>query len=212
MNTQTTQHSNHRQRAGLVGAIVATVAASLCCVVPLVLVALGASGAWIGSLKAFEPARPYFIALTLGFLSFAFYREYRRPAAEQCAPGTVCANPRASRVNRVVLWIATVLILGLLAFPYVAARLTSAPSAVAPTSQSTVTLAVKGMTCGSCPLTVRGRLQKVPGVLHAEVTLEPPQAVVTYDPTKTSVDSLVGATAEVGYRSTAITSEQERTR
>jgi mercuric ion transport protein len=38
----------------------AAIGASLCCVVPLVLVSLGISGAWLASLTALEPYRPLF--------------------------------------------------------------------------------------------------------------------------------------------------------
>ena len=47
--------------AALVGAGLA----SACCVVPLVLVTLGISGAWIANLTALEPFKPYVAAVTL---------------------------------------------------------------------------------------------------------------------------------------------------
>jgi len=45
----------------LVGGLTALLA-STCCLGPLVLVALGFSGAWIGNLTVLEPYRPYFMA------------------------------------------------------------------------------------------------------------------------------------------------------
>lgn len=38
------------------------------------------------------------------------------------------------------------------------------------------------MTCGSCPITARTALKKLPGVLDAKVTLEDSLGVVRYDP------------------------------
>ena len=38
----------------IVGASIAAIGASVCCVVPLVLVLLGISGAWIGTLTALD--------------------------------------------------------------------------------------------------------------------------------------------------------------
>jgi copper chaperone CopZ len=58
----------------LISGIFSAMGASICCVGPLVLLALGVGGAWIGSLTALEPYRPIFIGLTLLFLGFAFYR------------------------------------------------------------------------------------------------------------------------------------------
>jgi MerT mercuric transport protein len=47
----------------LIAGILSAIGASICCVGPLVLLALGVSGAWIGSLTALEPYRPIFIGL-----------------------------------------------------------------------------------------------------------------------------------------------------
>jgi len=42
----------------------------------------------------------------------------------------------------------------------------------------------------------------VPGVEAVEVTLSPPRAVVSCDPSRTTVEMLLKATAEEGYPST----------
>ena len=68
----------------------------------------------------------------------------------------------------------------------------------------TVTLAVPGMTCPVCPITVKKALTKVDGVTKTEVSFDKRQAVVTYDDAKTNVDSLTKATADAGYPSAVI--------
>ena len=67
----------------------------------------------------------------------------------------------------------------------------------------TVTLAVPGMTCPVCPITVKKALTRVDGVTKAVVNFDKRQAVVTYDDAKTNVDTLTKATANAGYPSTA---------
>jgi mercuric ion binding protein len=69
------------------------------------------------------------------------------------------------------------------------------------TTVETVTLNVKGMTCGHCVMAVKKSLEAVEGVLSAEVTLAPPRAVVTYDPSRASIERLTGATGNEGYPS-----------
>jgi mercuric ion binding protein len=66
----------------------------------------------------------------------------------------------------------------------------------------TVTLAVPGMTCAACPITVKTALAKVAGVERTDVSFEKRQAVVTYDDAKTTVAALTQATAGAGYPST----------
>jgi len=101
----------------LAGAVVAAVGASVCCLGPLLLLALGVSGAWIGSLTAMQRYRSYWMAAALVFLGLAFFRVYRKPKEVACTPGSACSSV-AGRRNKVLLWIVTALVLGLLALPY----------------------------------------------------------------------------------------------
>ena len=52
-------------RGALAAGGLAAILASTCCLGPLVLVALGVSGAWIGNLTALEPYRPVFLGVAL---------------------------------------------------------------------------------------------------------------------------------------------------
>ncbi|MCE6009432.1 mercury resistance system periplasmic binding protein MerP, partial [Acinetobacter soli] len=45
----------------------------------------------------------------------------------------------------------------------------------------TVTLSVPGMTCASCPITVKKAISKVEGVSKTDVSFDKRQAVVTFD-------------------------------
>ncbi len=78
-------------RGALFAGGLAAILASACCLGPLVLIALGFSGAWIGNLTVLEPYRPFFIGAALVALFFAWRRIYR--PAQACKPGEVCAIP-----------------------------------------------------------------------------------------------------------------------
>src|SRR6201984_2281680 len=113
------EKSNTQRGNGfLIAGILSAIGASICCVGPLVLLALGVSGAWIGSLTALEPYRPFFIGIALLFLAFAFHRLYL--ARRVCAPGSTCANPRTLKRQRLAFWIVTILVLGLISVPWFA--------------------------------------------------------------------------------------------
>jgi mercuric ion transport protein len=96
----------------------AAVIGSACCVGPLVLLALGVSGAWIGQLTALEPYRPLFIGVTLVFLGLAFRQLYLLP--QPCAPGEACVDPRRVRRQRQMFWIVVIGLMALIAFPWIA--------------------------------------------------------------------------------------------
>ena len=105
-------------RGTLIGGVLTAVGASVCCVAPLVLLALGISGAWISTLTALEPLRPVFIGLTLLFLGLSFRKVYLNP--QTCVPGAACADPHTVKRQRGMFWAVTVLALTLLAVPWVA--------------------------------------------------------------------------------------------
>jgi mercuric ion transport protein len=111
---------NSRERTGsgalFVGGL-AAILASTCCLGPLILVALGLSGAWIGNLTRLEPYRPVFIAGVLIALFFAG-RHIFRPA-QTCSPGEVCAIPGTRRIYKILFVAVCVLVVIALAFPYV---------------------------------------------------------------------------------------------
>jgi mercuric ion transport protein len=101
----------------LVLAGAAGILGSLCCVGPLIAVSLGLGGAVAGTLVAFEPYRPLFVAIALAALGYSGWKIYRRSAAA-CAPGQVCAVPAVNRIYRAVFWVVTLAVLLLLASPY----------------------------------------------------------------------------------------------
>lgn len=82
--------------------------------------------------------------------------------------------------------------------------LASALSAPAWAGTKTVTLAVPGMTCAACPITVKKALSRVDGVQKTEVSFEKRQAIVTFDDARTQTDALIKATEAAGYPSTLV--------
>jgi len=63
----------------------------------------------------------------------------------------------------------------------------------------TITMNVKGMSCGGCVASVTRVLKEVPGVDNVSVTLDPGAATVTYDPARTDTAKLKGAIEGAGY-------------
>lgn len=122
MNTDRVQPVLSVEPADVRGALfaggVAALLASACCLGPLVLLALGISGAWIANLSALEPYRPLFIAVSGVALFFAWRRIWRPAAA--CAPGEVCALPQVRRGYKLLFGGVALLLSIALAFPYLA--------------------------------------------------------------------------------------------
>src|SRR5882757_5668309 len=83
-----------------VGGILGALAASSCCILPLILFGLGVSGAWIGNLTQLAPYQPYFIVATIALVACGYWLVYR-PTNLTCAEGTTCARPLPNRLVKV---------------------------------------------------------------------------------------------------------------
>ena len=100
----------------IVASTIAAVAASACCLGPFVLSLVGA-GALGAAATQLEPYRPFLLGLTFVLLGSGFYVTYRPPHGTRCATDGPCATS-SNRAAKVVLWIATLLVILLVAFPY----------------------------------------------------------------------------------------------
>lgn len=107
-----------RVKGSLVASVLAAVGASVCCVGPLVLLTLGIGGAWVSSLTALEPLRPWLVAVTLLFMGLAFRRLYLQP--QVCEPGAACAEPIVRKRQRLIFWAVALALLALLSVPWLA--------------------------------------------------------------------------------------------
>ncbi len=100
---------------GLLGAL----AASSCCILPVVLFSLGISGAWIGNFTQLAPYQPYFAAATLVFLGSGYWLVHRA-SKRACTDGEACARPLPSRLVKAALVVATILVVAALGFDFLA--------------------------------------------------------------------------------------------
>src|SRR5256884_8945622 len=87
------------QKLVAAGGVLGALAASSCCILPLVLFGLGVSGAWIGSFTQLAPYQPYFIAATIACLGYGYWLVYRASRVA-CDGGEACARPMPNRLVR----------------------------------------------------------------------------------------------------------------
>ena len=80
-------------------------------------------------------------------------------------------------------------------------------SVVSLAAEQTITLSVPGMDCPSCPYMVEQSVMFIDGVQSAKAELKSKTCAVVYDDTIASVEDILGATADIGYKSTVIKPE-----
>lgn len=99
--------------------------------------------------------------------------------------------------------VSTVLVAGLTAVPALA---TARQGSTQTAATKACTLKVTGMTCGGCASAVKKAATKVQGVTDATVSYEKGEAVVTYDPARTTPDAIAKAVTEkAGFRAEVVT-------
>jgi mercuric ion transport protein len=114
-----TTNVQRQQRLMAAGGLVGALAASSCCILPLVLFSLGVSGAWIGNFTRLAPYQPYFIAATIGCLGYGYWLVYRSRKLA-CAYGDACARPLPTRLVKTGLILASLLVAAALGFDFLA--------------------------------------------------------------------------------------------
>ncbi len=183
------------------GSVLAAIVASACCWLPLLLLVFGVSAAGVSA--TFEKARPLFLGVTAVLLAAGFYLSYFRK--EKCAPGTACEMPNAKlrRLNRTMLWVATVAVVGFALFPNYIGLLLGGGDTVAIAEEgigSEVILAIEGMTCEGCAVHIKKALLEVDGVKAANVSYGEKAAHVIVDTANPPTRDALGAAVEkAGY-------------
>ncbi len=113
---------SHLQNAAATGGLLGAVAASSCCMLPLLLFTLGASGPWIGMLVRLAPYQPYFIAVAVVCLGCGYWLMYRS-SRQKCT--TSCLTRSANKFVNPAFVAATILVAAAIAFNFLAPLLNS---------------------------------------------------------------------------------------
>lgn len=190
----------------LLGAgLLAALAASLCCITPLLAV-LGGLGGVASAFAWLEPLRPYSVALTVGALGFAWHQQLKPALATDACGCAVDAKPSVMQ-SKGFLGVVTVLAALLLAFPYYGAKLyptVAAPALVATNDAApvwqTANYRIGGMTCEACAKHVEHAVQQLPGVQAVTVSYAQGTAQVRFDAAKSPAAQVAQAINGTGYQ------------
>jgi len=87
-----------------IGALMGGLLASSCCILPLVLVSLGAGGAWMSNLTALAPYQPIFLTLAVISVAGGIWLS-RRARTQACAIDGPCAKTSTKKRYSVGLWV-----------------------------------------------------------------------------------------------------------
>jgi len=191
----------------MIGSLFSAVVASACCWLPLLLIAAGVSGAAVGS--AIEVYRPWFLGAAFVFLAAAFFFAYRPKTAmpRRETPDSDCCSTgerggwNLQKTNRLMLWLIAFAVVAFAFFPnYIGTILGDRDAANLDPNHEQVVIAVEGMTCKACAVTLTMGLEGTEGVASASVDYEMGRAIVSFNiGDSVAADELLEVVSTAGY-------------
>lgn len=197
-----TSSTGERSKGLSIGAaLLAALAASSCCLGPVLLAALGLGGA--GLFAGIAAYRPCMLAVTAAFLGLGFYLSYRKPkAVEGDACG--CDVPKSRRMPRILLGVATITTGLVAASPSLLANSSASASHAVATSSAAATVAVKvdGIDCEACTAPIRKALAAAGGFDDLKLDVPSKIVTITYEPGPGRPEVYLKAIDSLGYEAT----------
>lgn len=183
--------------------IFAAIAASLCCITPVIALLAGSSSiasnfSWI------EPARPYLIGLSVAVLAFAWYLKLKPAKANDIDCNCETTKKASFLQSKTFLGIVTVFAILMMTFPLYAKVFYPKPKVQAALAvvdnKQQVKFTIQGMTCEACEEHVNNELSKVNGVLAYKTSYAAGSSLVTFDKSKVDEKTIEAAINKTGYK------------
>lgn len=185
--------------------IITAIAASLCCITPILAIIAGTSGiastfTWI------EPFRPYLIGLTILALGIAWYQKLKREKDIDCECDT---DEKGKFIHSMFfLGIVTLFAVVMLVFPYYSEIFYPSTEnhtvIVEKSSIKSIEFSISGMTCSSCEEHINHEVNNLPGIVNSKASYEKGNAIIQFDKTKTTTTEIEKAINSTGYKVTDI--------
>lgn len=196
---------NKKSKSGkLAGAsILSAIAASLCCITPVLALISGAGGI-VSSFSWLEPVRPYLLGITVLVLGFAWYQKLKPRTAEeiQCACEEDEKPPFMQ--TKKFLGIVTVFAFLMMAFPYYGhifyPKADKEIVVISSDNIQEVKFNVSGMTCASCEEHVKHAVNELPGIVSVSANSTNGTADVKFDNSKTNKEAIIKSIDATGYK------------
>ena len=185
--------------AGLLSAV----AASLCCIAPVLALISGASGV-ASTFSWMEPFRPYLIGITVLVLALAWYQKLKPKTKEEIDCNCNDDGKLPFMQTKKFLGMITVFAALMLAFPYYS-RIFYPDNKkeviiIDSSNVHNVSFTIKGMTCSSCEEHVNHAVNELDGIISVESSYNNGNSKIAYDPNRISEEAIKAAIATTGYK------------
>lgn len=182
--------------------ILSAIAASLCCITPVLALISGAGGI-ASSFSWLEPARSYLLGITIFVLGFTWYQKLKPRTAEEIQCSCEEDEKPPFMQTKKFLGIVTVFAFLMMAFPYYGhifyPKADKEVVVVSSDNVQEIKFNVSGMTCASCEEHVKHAVNELPGIVSVSANSNEGVANVKFDNSKTDKATITKAIKTTGY-------------
>ena len=194
------ENQNKNSKGAVATGIIAAIAASSCCIPPVIAAIAGVGGA-AGSLSWMEPLRPYLIGLAVVAIGYAWYNHYKPKKEDDC--GCDIEKPKWYQSKGFLVGMTLFAAISI-TFPYYSGIFFSDNTkevVVADNSSiQKINVKIEGMTCDACQHHVNSAVNKLNGIIGVNSSYAEGNAIVEFDNTQTNISEIEEAVNSTGYK------------
>ena len=184
----------------LLTGVIAALAASSCCIPPLIALVAGVGGA-SSSLSWVEPFRPYLIGFAILALGYAWYAHLKPKAVDDCS--CEITKPKFYQTRGFLVGMSIFALLSI-TLPFYSGKFypDNAKEVVVSNINdlTKATIDIEGMTCDACQEHVDHAINELDGIVSVNTTYSLENTVVEFDKTKTDLEEIRSAINSTGYK------------
>ena len=195
--------NSNQSKGSIATGIVAALAASSCCIPPLIAGMAGVGGSSM-NLSLMEPYRPYLIGLAVIAIAYAWYNHLKPKKVDDCG----CDDETTSFLQSRGFLIGMTLFASLsITFPYYSGIFyahNNAVTTVDSTHFKKINVLIEGMTCDACEHHVNQAVNELAGIGSVVTYYDEGNSIITFDDSKTTVEKIEEAINSSGYETLTI--------
>ena len=190
---------NKKSKRAIATGVFAAIAASSCCIPPVIAAIAGVGGA-SASLSWMTPFRPYLIALAILAIGYAWYNHLKQKKEDDCG----CENEKAKwyQTKGFLIGMTAFAIISI-GFPYYSGLFfTDTKKEIVLTNNSKVKIAeieIEGMTCDACQHHVNQAVQELNGIIEIQSSYANGNAIIEFDNSQIAIEEIEKAVNSTGY-------------
>jgi mercuric ion transport protein len=196
------QMKNSKKDRKLIGvALLSAIAASSCCITPILAIISGTSGL-TSAFQWMAPLRLPLVGLSVALLGFSWFQKFRAIKIDNCNCEVLERNSFLH--SKLFLAIITAASAFFILFPYysnsIFQKVNKPAFEINKSSHQLAEFKIRGMSCASCEDEVKSAVNKLPGIIQIEVHFGKGNAFVSFDSSKINSNSIAAAINQTGYR------------